>query len=400
MPVLVGMVGLAIDMGRMYIAQTKLQAAVDAAALAGSATLPKDVDVNNGKVSASVNEYLNRNYPQASRKSLTPGTDIRSICVSAEVNVPMTFMAALGINSRPVSASACAGYNDLEVALVLDNSGSMYGNPITNVKNAANQLVNLMMPQGTAPSIMVGLVPFRGKVRINDGDDGQAAGCRNADGTVNDSDITWHNGGSSWPDWSCRDNALPPIKALTNNKGQITDAINSMKAYGGSQGSSYASGTIIVGGIRWGRELLTPDWPYTQAGPQTQKRKILILLTDGHNEDGTCPGGGDSDPRTNDDSPYRRNAYYQMGDENCHCNDYGCLDQEMLSEAQRAKEEFGIEIFVIRYGTSSTASDIAIMKTVASSTPGTDDHYFDAPSNSDIPKVFEKIGRALGFRLL
>ncbi len=40
------------------------------------------------------------------------------------------------------------------------------------------------------------------------------------------------------------------------------------------------------------------------------------------------------------------------------------------------------------------------MKQIASSKPGTDDHYFDAPSVYDIPTVFKEIGKQLGWRLL
>jgi hypothetical protein len=268
----------------------------------------------------------------------------------------------------------------------------MSGTPINKVKEAGNKLVDLMMPQGTAPSIKIGLVPFRGKVRVWDSADGLPDGCRNADGTVNNSNV-------NVPDSSCTSTALPRIRELINVKTTIKNGISSMNAPGGTQ---YTCGTIIPEGIKWGAHVLTQDFPYTQGGPTTQMRKVMILLTDGDNEDGTCggPNGGSSvNPLTNPDSTYRRNAYFQMGVETCGCSNYGCLDQAMLNEARIAKEDFGIEIFVIRYGDSDSV-DIQLMKTVASSTPGTDDHYFNAPSSSDIPKVFEKIGRQLGFRLL
>lgn len=395
LPVLVGMVGFAVDMGRLYAAQTRLQTAVDSAALAGSLELVNDPNVSNGAVANAVNEYLSRNYPEAYVTSLTPGREVRSVCVTAQADVPMTFMAVLTVNSRTVTASACAGFNDLEVVLVIDNTGSMQGAPIKAVKQAANALVDLMIPDGGAPSIKVGLVPFRGKVRLANWEDGRAPGCRNADGTVNNSNVPYKVGKTTYPDYSCTDTAMPPILALSYGKRAIKNAINSMTATGGG---SYASGTLISEGLRWGRHVLTPDFPFTEGGPPSRYRKVLILLSDGDNEDGTCGGMfGSCDPRYTSNCPYRRNAYFQQNPmvTNCNCNNYGCLDSTMLDIAQQAKDEDGIEIFTIRYGDSDSV-DIQLMKAMASS----DDHYFDAPSTSDIPEIFEKIGRQLGFRLL
>lgn len=382
LPVLLGMGGLAVDMGRLYAAQARLQAAVDAAALAGSLHLVDDPDLVNGIVSNAVTEYLVTNYPEAFVTDISPGPEVRSVCVAAQVDVPMMFMGALGISSRSVSASACAGFNDLEVVLVIDNTGSMRGEPIRRVRRAAKKLVDLMMPSGGAPSVKVGLVPFRSKVRIDDWADGLSPGCRNADGTRN-------------PYWESCFDALPPILGLSYNKRQIKRAINQMDAQG------MGSGTIIAEGIKWGRHVLTPEYPYEQGGPSSQFRKVMILLTDGDNEDGTCGGPYAWDPRKDPRSPYRRNAYWGQSPPvtDCTCEDFGCLDQEMLRQATIAKEDYGLEIFVIRYGNSDYV-DIQLLQSVASSTPGTDDHYFDAPTPRDIEEMFDQIGRQLGFRLL
>ena len=40
------------------------------------------------------------------------------------------------------------------------------------------------------------------------------------------------------------------------------------------------------------------------------------------------------------------------------------------------------------------------MKQIASSKTGTDDHYYDAPNESDIQEMFKKIGQQLGQRLM
>ena len=54
LPVLLAVAGLAIDMGNMYVTHTRLQAAVDAGALAGSLELPYDPDLDKGIVRGAV----------------------------------------------------------------------------------------------------------------------------------------------------------------------------------------------------------------------------------------------------------------------------------------------------------------------------------------------------------
>lgn len=387
-PMLIGMVGLAIDTGRIYVAQARLQAAVDAAAFAGSYALFQNPDPLSNTVQSQVADYLTRNYPEATLGggaggAITPppDPDVNGVCVTAQVDVPMTFMSVLGVGAQTISATSCTGFNDVEVVMVLDNTGSMRGVPISEVRLAAKKMVDVMLRGAGSQTVQLGLVPFRGKVQTN-------SGCVNADGTLN----------TEGPVENCYD-AIPKIKALDNRKNKLKNRINQLNAPGGWAASS---GTLIGEGIKWGREVLSSEWPYTQGAPEGTVRKVMILLTDGDNEDGTCgapfgcpwnsPGCDSRDPRTSSRSTYRRNAYYGMGFTDCHCNDYGCLDQAMLQEADTAKTNYGIEVFAIRYGNSDFV-DRELMRTVASEPK--DEHYLDAPDAAAIQEQFEAIGRQL-----
>lgn len=380
MPIVLGMAGIGIDFGRVYIAKVRLQGAVDSAALAGAIRLTDDPDMTQGAVSTGASEYLTRNYPEAQIQSLEPGSQVRTLCVNGRVDVPMTFLALAGIRSRTVTASACAGFNDLEVVMVIDNSGSMNGTPIANVRNAANQLVDLLMPEGSVQSVKIGLVPFRSKVRIPAGVDGLPDGCRNADGTLNQVKV-----------YETCLVPIPPTMGLTTSKTAIKNAIRKMTAPATTTASS---GTIISEGIKWGRHVLTPDPPYSEGGNPDRFRKVMILLTDGGNDDG--PTYCDGTARNPD-----ANAYYGMGVTTCHCDDNGCLDQAVRTEADLAKQQ-KIEIFVIRYCRNGCTdySDGQLLKYVASSRPGTDDHYYVAPNSTAIRDLFKKIGQQLGYRLI
>jgi Flp pilus assembly protein TadG len=396
LPVLLGMAGLAVDAGNLYLAHSRLQNAVDSGALAGSLELPYDPEVNNGRVTAAATAMVQDNYAGAVMDSVSSGTEVRSVIVAAHADVPLTLMRVLGLSSGRVEAKAAAGFNNLEVVLVIDNTGSMKGTPITQANLAAENLVNLLIPDGAMAAIKVGLVPFRGMIRVGNNEDGLAQGCRNADGSINAGLRSEYLAakyrypvGSPLRVDSDTCPTIPPILPLSDDKDSIVTAIESQNALGSG------SGTAIGEGIKWAREVLSPAAPFTQGSADSDMRKIIILLTDGDTEDGTCGG---SFAITYTPNNYWTNAYYGMLDMSTHCNNGGGMNQALLDQAAAAKAE-GVEIFTIRYGDSDT-TDVSLMKAAASSKAGTDDHYFNAPSPYDLDNIFRLIGRQLGWRLL
>lgn len=381
----------------MYVTHTRLQAAVDAGALAGSLELPYDPDLKKGIVEDAVTTMLGANMPEAEVDFVQAGTEVRSVEVRGKAKVELLLMGFLGIADKWVYADASAGFNKLEVVFVVDNSGSMKGTPIAMVKEASEHLTDLLIPDGATPDTKLGVVPFRGKVRVGADVDGLPEGCRNADGSVNEIGLhesfmdEYYSLPTNYRERVKLDTCsnIPIIMPLSQNKLDISQAIHEQTATGNS------SGTIIPEGIKWGRHVLTPEAPYEQGGSRDDFRKIMIVLTDGDTEDGECGGNYRASYRPNN---YYTNAYFRMGDANSNCGDGGVLNAEMLKEAQLAKDQ-GIEIFAIRFG-NSDPTDVSLMKQIASSKPGTDDHYFNAPSVFDIPEVFKQIGKQLGWRLL
>ncbi len=395
-PAVIGLAGLGLDSAQLYHAHSRLQSAVDAAALAASLELPYDPDMDQGIVNQAAETYLAKNYDSAVLDSVAAGAQARSVKIEAHAEVPMMLLDVVGIASSTVKASATAGFNNLELVFVIDNSGSMRGSPITQANAAAESLVDLIIPEGKECMVKAGLVPFRGKVRLSSGVDGLEAGCRNADGTYNwdlleeyekpeyryptDSRLRVSTGTCS---------SIPEVMPLTSDRDAVVAAINSQDA------SGTASGTVISEGLKWGRHVLTPEEPFSQGSDSDDMRKVMILLTDGDTEDGRCGGTHTVSYTPN---VYWTNAYYGMLDMESHCENGGVLNQAMLDEAQLAKDA-GIEIFCVRYGDSDYV-DVDLMKRIASSSTGTTDHYFDAPSAYDLDDIFKKIGRQLGWRLL
>jgi hypothetical protein len=131
---LLAAVGLAVDLGLMYVEKVRLGRAVDAAALAGAQELPDENAAFNRMV-----EYLKLNgydvnaegfdygwaFPEES-DCFHPPCAHYHLVVSATQTVSLTFLRVLNFDTVDVSAHAIGeNANRLDVALVIDVSGSM-----------------------------------------------------------------------------------------------------------------------------------------------------------------------------------------------------------------------------------------------------------------------------------
>lgn len=175
LPALIGVVGLALDFGTMVKARTKLQSALDAAVLAASRIADDDAQRED-----TFHRYL--------RVNLANAPDLGAIdagiafdrglnyihsrgTATADMNLHFAFLWG---DKRRVSAAAEAyeATRDIEVALVLDNTGSMYSNNrIGALRNAAKALLDIL-EQSKSPerSVSAALVPFVTAVNIRNDD--------------------------------------------------------------------------------------------------------------------------------------------------------------------------------------------------------------------------------------
>jgi hypothetical protein len=88
-----------------------------------------------------------------------------------------SLLKAVGIKTRGFGSSATVkkGRGTVEVALVLDNSGSMAGQPISDLIVAAKNLASVLYAgdEGT-DKVKVGIVPFAGSVNVGAANQGAA----------------------------------------------------------------------------------------------------------------------------------------------------------------------------------------------------------------------------------
>jgi Mg-chelatase subunit ChlD len=129
-------VGLAIDVGLMFLAQSRLSAAADASTIAGAGALSRGSDDTTQRANAvsTANAYFYANFPsgyletvnlQVSSVAATDATHLRSITTTASVDVPLIFMGMFHIATRTISVTSKSTRRDINIMVVMDRSGSL-----------------------------------------------------------------------------------------------------------------------------------------------------------------------------------------------------------------------------------------------------------------------------------
>ncbi len=145
---LLAFAGLAVDLGRGYIVKAHLAKAVDGAALAGA----RVIGDGQSAARAEANKIFNANFPNGyigvssiqnpPNVAFDYGADGSNIVtVSSNAVLPTTFMTIAGFNKMDVSSSGQATKRLVDLALVVDKSGSL-GSVWPQVQSAAQQFVN------------------------------------------------------------------------------------------------------------------------------------------------------------------------------------------------------------------------------------------------------------------
>lgn len=170
-PIMLG-VGAAVDMIRADNTRTILQAAADAAALAG-ATSGKTSETDLNKI---VKDYLEGNGASdalSSVKKIKQSLDKknRTFAVNIDGKLKTSFMFLAGITELDIGAKSEVniGGNGLEVVLALDNTESMnYQGRMPALKTAAKSLVDTVLDAGSSSGayVKIGIVPFSNYVNV------------------------------------------------------------------------------------------------------------------------------------------------------------------------------------------------------------------------------------------
>lgn len=227
MMALVGLVGISVDVGRAQLAQSKLQSAIDAAGLAAGSSL------NSTDLDAVAEKYVNANFAIGTLGAHLEDVDTKLsddkqiITISARANIDTTFMRLFDEDSLEFTADTeiTRTNKGMELALVLDTTGSMEGSKLTALKSASHDLLDILFgDKADAENLWVGVVPFSQAVNIG----------TSHVGWINETDyVTLDWGPTSWA--GC-------VEARWQHGRDITDAVpatESFEAYYWADQNSY-----------------------------------------------------------------------------------------------------------------------------------------------------------------
>jgi Flp pilus assembly protein TadG len=298
--VLVMIVGLAIDVGRLYQTNNKMSAAIDAAALAAAKGL-RLANLNDAQVRDVAQKYFDADFSGSAKSyavinSFNVKIDRAKGAVEVDVgaSVPTLFARVGGIENfaLPRSAVAIFDQKDLEIGLQLDVTGSMGGSKIVSLKTATKNLLDILIPdQPTGQKVRVGLAPFSAGVNV--GTFIKAVdGNRNAPNTCTYERLSATNEKTDaapvGPDaykirtdltGGVQDCPSAKIKPLTDDKSVLKSEVDTYVANGSTAGQLGAS---------WAWNLISPNWAGVWGGASAPAAyndgktiKSVLLMTDG-----------------------------------------------------------------------------------------------------------------------
>ena len=313
-----GVVGAAVDYTRASRVEAQIQAALDSASLA----VAKDARTlsASGLQDAANRAFAGNFKPPA---DLTLGTlgvtrDGNTIRLAVSGSLQTTIAATLGVSSMPVSVVSQTSWNEpkIEIALVLDNTGSMaWSGKMAALKTAALDLIaELEATRVSTDQVKIGVVPFATQVNIGaayrnetwmrfDGTGIDSAlvttksgwtGClTDRDQPADTTDAAPTSSATRYRGVKCATTSLAAVQPLATNFTAARAAINAMQPTGN---------TNITIGVQMGLAVLSSGLPFQQTGTSSDVLRYMILLTDGDNTQSRYASGPTAaaqiDPRT------------------------------------------------------------------------------------------------------
>lgn len=392
LPVLMMSAGVAFDYSRISHAQGLMDSALDAAILSVGHEL-SDGENNEDVLRGVFDDFLAANLEG---RSLTPlnisvesfEVDPSSGKVAADItgDVKMGMMSIAGYDKVAVDSSSAAIFstNPVEIAMMLDVTGSMNTNDkIGSLKVAAVDAINTLIPASSSSDrVRIGLVPYSWSVNAGSyaqevkGESsvsftGNCVTERRID-TFKDTSYTMYplEGHARVTD----DNKCPTaeIVPLTTDRSKLIDEIEGFNAAG------YTAGHL---GIAWTYYMLSEKWQSLwpdSADPADYgdgTKKIAVLMTDG--EFNTYFEGTDDD-----------DGFGGQFDES---NDAAVETCEQMKKLKGGFE--GITIYSIAFDAPASAQ--ATLQSCATPDTDRDQFYYSADNEEELREAFLKIAQSI-----
>jgi Flp pilus assembly protein TadG len=158
--------GLAIDGGRTFLTRFELASSLDAAALAVGSVYDPEVDEE-----ALAQAFVDRNFRSAGTGDVTvdlvESDDGETLTLTGSVTLSTFFMPLIGMPYVEVGAESEVkrGGANVEVTMILDTTGSMAGQRIIDLKEAAKDLIDIVIADDQSVWYSrIGIVPYSNSV--------------------------------------------------------------------------------------------------------------------------------------------------------------------------------------------------------------------------------------------
>jgi Flp pilus assembly protein TadG len=335
---LMGGIGAAIDYSRAAAARSAMQNAIDATALMLSRDAP---DISDADLSAKATVYFNSVFQQPYAKNAAV-TAVKTQPVAGNFNLKITgsatvdpvFVQVMGVTQFDIGTSAEVvwGMKKLNLALALDNTGSMASSSkMDELKKAAKSLLaTLQKAEKTPGDVKVSIVPFAVDVNVGTDKVGESwihwTDWEEKNGKCSKSGYKYSsciNNGYTWtPDSHSEWNGC--VKDRDQNHDVLNTATGDTAAtkYRADQASACptammplssdwtklnekidamvsAGNTNVTIGLQMAWQTLSNNEPFNAPAPASDLDKVIILLTDGQNTQNRWSGTTSSiDART------------------------------------------------------------------------------------------------------
>lgn len=310
---IVGGIGAAVDYSMANSNRTSMQKALDATALALAKLMPltqAQLDEKGWQLFSASLGTMKVNMPKSGLVIATP--TIGKIHLTATGQYTPQISGFMGVSTFPVTAETEVqwGMKKLELALALDNTGSMAdNNKMTELKKAAKNLLTTLKASAMNPGdVKVAIIPFHKEVRVDtstygasttwlkwDDWDSNNQNCSGNfwnytctpknhntwDGCIMDRDQSYDandtaptSSATRFPAKQCS-YSLTTLMPLSYDWIALANKIDAMQPNGN---------TNVTIGLVWAWHALTSGDPLTEAAaPASDLSKYIILMTDGEN---------------------------------------------------------------------------------------------------------------------
>ncbi|MBL8566939.1 MAG: pilus assembly protein [Hyphomicrobiaceae bacterium] len=409
-------IGAAIDMSKWLSARTDTLNAVDAAVLAGARSLQTNPGQPEAAIAAAQSFYAANTRGRLQVEdtiTFVTANDDTSVKAQGSAEIKTPFLGFAGIDKMPLvkvsegefaEAVVSVGGNsetNLELSLMLDVTGSMKGTKIADLKEAAKDLIEIVVWEDQSVySSRVALVPFSEAVRIDSNWGAEIASNGPKTVTVGSGKgkTTFYldeqcfverkgtealtdaapNGQDKIPRFYDTDGACLPSQAsiipLSSDKVMLKEEIDGYVASGTTAGHI---------GTAWAWYMLSPNWEQrvpVESKPASYSmltelnsrgmpklRKIAVLMTDGEYNTQYCDNGVST-------------SYVS-----CTLpNGNAAAQAKKLCTNMKAK---GIDVYTVGFALGGNATAIDTLKSCASN-PG---QFYEAENGEQLKQSFRDI---------